>query len=250
MPAPITRVPPLFPGAVPQFFGAGLTHKGLVRERNEDSILTDPSGVLWAVADGMGGYGHGDVASDIVIEKLTHVLDDTRAAQALRARLCEANADILARSAKAGQMGSTVVVMLVQNSTATIVWVGDCRAYLLRDRSLRLLTRDHTVVQDMVDQGLLGDDQRAHHPERHVITRAIGVVPEVEIDAASVPLVAGDRLLLCSDGLTACLGDQAITRHMLAAATPEAVCDALVIAALDGGAPDNVSVVSVFAGEG
>lgn len=249
MPAPITRVP-LFRGVIPQFFGAGLTHKGLVRERNEDSILTDPAGVLWAVADGMGGYGHGDVASDIVIDKISRLQDDAMTPQALRSQLEKANSDILARAVTAGQMGSTVVLMLVQNSTATIVWVGDCRAYLLRGRSLRLLTRDHTVVQDMVDQGLLGDDQREHHPERHVITRAIGVEPEVEIDTTVVPLVTGDRLLLCSDGLTTCLSDQEIAEHILAATTPEEMCDALMIASLKGGAPDNTSVVSVFAGEG
>ncbi|WP_299560407.1 protein phosphatase 2C domain-containing protein [uncultured Sulfitobacter sp.] len=250
MTAPVTRVPPLYAGAVPNFFGAGLTHTGLVRERNEDSILTDPSGALWAVADGMGGYGHGDVASDIVIDRLSRVADDARAVQALRRQLEAANTEILDRARNAGQMGSTVVVMHVQNSTATIVWVGDCRAYLLRGGSLRLLTRDHTVVQDMVDQGLLGDDQRAQHPERHVITRAVGVERAVEIDKTVVPLVAGDKVLLCSDGLTACLGDPEIASHMSAAATPAAMCDALVIAALESGAPDNVSVVSVFGSEG
>lgn len=248
MPAPITRVPPLFRPAPPHFFGAGLTHKGLVRENNEDSILTDPSGVLWAIADGMGGYGHGDVASDVVIERLSHVLDDATSVQALQHEIHAANKDILARSATSGQMGSTVVVLLVQNSTATIVWVGDCRAYLMRGQSLRLLTHDHTVVQDMVDQGLLGDEQREKHPERHIITRAVGIEPEVEIDATVVPLVSGDRMLLCSDGLTTCLSDQAIASHILDASTPEDMCDALMIAALKEGAPDNVSVVSVFAG--
>ncbi|MEQ6250628.1 protein phosphatase 2C domain-containing protein [Sulfitobacter sp. HNIBRBA3233] len=249
MSAPITRIPPLLPVAAPRLYGAGLTHTGLVRERNEDAILTDPSGVLWAVADGMGGYGHGDVASDIVIERLSEITDAALAPQALRAQLHSANADILAQTRGSGQMGATVVAMLVQNSAATIVWAGDCRAYLLRGRSLRLLTRDHTVVQDMVDEGLLGDSDRESHPERHIVTRAVGVEPELDIDATVVPLVNGDRLLLCSDGLTACLGDQDIAEHMRDAATPEKMCDALVIAALEFGAPDNVSVVSVFAAE-
>jgi len=238
------------PAVAPRFYGAGLTHKGLVRERNEDAILTDPSGVLWAVADGMGGYGHGDVASDIVIDRLSQVTEDTMAPQALRGQLYAANAEILARSLGSGQMGSTVVAMLLQNSAATIVWAGDCRAYLLRGKSLRLMTRDHTIVQDMVDQGLLGDNDRELHPERHVVTRAIGVEPEVDVETSIVPLVAGDRLLLCSDGLTACLSDQAIAGHMAAANNPDAMCEALVIDALEGGAPDNVSVVSVFAVDG
>lgn len=249
MSAPVTRVPPMLPAAAPHFFGAGLTHTGLVRERNEDAILTDPSGVLWAVADGMGGYGHGDIASGIVIDKLNQIADGMLAMPALRTQLQAANTAIINQSQKNSQMGATVVAMLVQNSIATIVWAGDCRAYLLRNRSLRLLTRDHTVVQDMVDQGLLGDIDREQHPERHVVTRAVGVEHEVEIEATVVPLVSRDRLLLCSDGLTACLGDQAIAGHMAAAESPEAMCDALVIAALKVGAPDNVSVVSVFAVE-
>jgi protein phosphatase len=230
--------------------GAGLTHRGLVRERNEDSVLTDPSGVLWAVADGMGGYGHGDVASDVVIERLSKVMDDTLAAQDLRAQLHAANSEILRRSQGSGQMGSTAVAMLLQNSMATILWVGDCRAYMLRGRSLRLLTRDHTVVQDMVDQGLLGDGDRERHPERHIVTRAVGVQQDVEIDTTIVPLVAGDRLLLCSDGLTGCLSDQEIAGYMAGSDAPEATCEALVVASLEAGAPDNVSVVCVFALEG
>jgi protein phosphatase len=249
MSAPITRVPPIRPLTAPTFHGAGLTHAGLVRDRNEDSILTDPSGALWAVADGMGGYGHGDVASDIVIDRLSLVTEDGLAAQALRARLAEANHEIIARVRAPGmdQMGSTVVAALIQNSVATIAWAGDCRAYLMRGGALRLLTRDHTVVQEMVEQGLLHARDRDHHPESHVVTRAIGFEPDVEIDTVMVPLVPGDRLMLCSDGLTACLSDQEIAGHMDQGTTPQDMCKGMVIAALDAGAPDNVSVVAVFA---
>ncbi len=239
----------MMPGTAPRFHGAGLTHRGLVRDRNEDSILTDPSGMLWAVADGMGGYGHGDVASDIVIDKLSHIADDTLAPQALRTQLYAANAEILARTQHGNQMGSTVVAVLVQNATATIAWVGDCRAYLLRGPALRLLTRDHTVVQDMVDQGLLGDAERENHPERHVVTRAVGVEHTLDIDTTITPLIAGDRILLCSDGLTTCLGDQEIAGLLGASPTPEGTCNLLVRAALEAGAPDNVSVVVAFASE-
>lgn len=251
MGAPTTRVP-LWPALAPKFYGAGLTHVGLVRERNEDSILTDPTGTLWAVADGMGGYGHGDVASDIVIDRLTLVPDDAAAGTALREQLEEANRLIIAKAQEPGmnQMGSTVVAVMIQNSVATICWAGDCRAYLMRQGSLRLLTRDHTVVQDMMDQGLLRDADREHHPESHIVTRAIGFEPDVEIDTATVPLVPGDRVLMCSDGLTACLGDQDIAGLMRRNEVPEQMCKALVTAALDAGAPDNVSVVSVCAPEG
>lgn len=250
MSAPITRVPPLMTAAPPLFHGTGLTHKGLVRERNEDKILTDPTGTLWAVADGMGGYGHGDVASDIVIDHLSRIIDDAHGPQSLRTELKAANEEILATTRGLGQMGATVVAVLVQNSAATVVWAGDCRAYLLRGHSLRLLTRDHTVVQEMVDEGLLGDSERERHPERHIVTRAVGVQSDLDVEATTVPLIAGDRLLLCSDGLTTCVSDQDIEGHMAAAEMPSALCDALVIAALEAGAPDNVSVVCVFATEG
>ncbi len=251
MSVPITRVPLIRPLAAPSFHGAGLTHAGLVRERNEDSILTDPTGALWAVADGMGGYGHGDVASDIVIERLSLVGDDGVAGQALRTRLAEANRAILAKMHEPGmdQMGSTVVAALIQNSVATIAWAGDCRAYLMRGGALRLLTRDHTVVQEMVEQGLLRDRDRDRHPESHVVTRAIGFEPDVEVDTVMVPLVPGDRMMLCSDGLTACLSEQEIAGHMGQGTSPQELCKGMVVAALDAGAPDNVSVVAVFATE-
>ena len=252
MSTPTTRVPQIRNGGALAFFGAGLTHAGLVRDRNEDAILTDPTGTLWAVADGMGGYGHGDIASDMVIEQLSLIGDDLNAREALCARIRQANSNILDHMEKGcvSRMGATAVVALIQESIATIAWAGDCRAYLLRDRVLRLLTRDHTVVQEMVEQGLLREEERERHPDSHVVTRAIGVEPDVEIDVIEVPLARGDRLVMCSDGLTTCLNDREIADHMLAAPAPHALCMALVTAALRAGAPDNVSVVSVFAKEG
>jgi protein phosphatase len=229
-----------------------MTHAGKLRDSNEDSILTDPSGTLWAVADGMGGYGYGDVASDIVIECLSTVPDDALAGPALQARLEEANQRIRAHSLKEciGSIGATVVAMLIQNSVAHLAWVGDCRAYLMRGHQLRLLTRDHTVVQDLVDQGLLTESGRENHPESHVVTRAVGFEDHVQIDIRAVPLVPGDQLLLCSDGLSACLGDHQIADLLGHTTEPEEVCRRMVSATLEMGAPDNVSVVSVFAREG
>ena len=229
-----------------------MTHAGRVRERNEDSILTDPSGALWAVADGMGGYGNGDVASDMVIEALSTVPDDALAGPALQGRLEEANRRIRAHSLKqlTGNIGATVVAMLIQNSVAHLAWAGDCRGYLMRGRQLRLMTHDHTVVQDLVDQGLLTEERSERHPEAHVVTRAVGFEDRIEIELAAVPLVPGDRVLLCSDGLTTCIGDQEIADSMARAADPEALCRGLIAATLEAGAPDNVSVIAVFAGAG
>lgn len=248
MTASTTRIPSPKP-SVPVFFGAGMTHSGVVREKNEDAILTDPSGTLWAVADGMGGYGNGDVASDIVIDCLSTVPDDALAGPALRARLEEANRRIREHSLKActGNIGATVVAMMIQNSVAHLAWAGDCRAYLMRSGQLRLLTHDHTVVQDLVDQGLIPADGRKDHPEAHVVTRAVGFGETIEIDTRAVPLVPGDRVLMCSDGLTACIGDQEIADTLAVGARPEAICRQFISASLNSGAPDNVSVIGVFA---
>ncbi len=255
MTAPKTRPPRGRPiqvtGSQPIFFGSGLTHVGAVRNANEDAILTDPTGTLWAVADGMGGYGHGDMASDIVTQELAKVADEVAAIPALRETLRRANVLIQDRSSAPGmgRMGSTVVAMMMQDCCANIVWVGDCRAYLMRQSHMKMLTHDHTVVQDMVDQGVLRDDQKDSHPESNIVTRAVGYEPVVEVDALTVPVIPGDRLLLCSDGLTACLDDQAIADVLATADEPQGLCSQLIDASLAFGAPDNVSVIAVFAVE-
>lgn len=249
MTAPITVVPMPRPAApVPQ--GAGLTHRGRVRDRNEDSILTDPSGVLWAVADGMGGYGHGDVASDLVIDSLAALTDDTDPAAALIRHLGLANDLVRARAAEVGQMGATVVAAIVQRAMAHVVWAGDCRAYLMRGGRLRLLTRDHSLVQDLIERGEITEAEAATHPESHVVTRAIGGTPSLEAESVSVPLLVGDRVLMCSDGLPRCVYDGTIAAILAQAATPSEACEALVREALEAGAPDNVSVIVIDMGQG
>lgn len=252
MRSPKTLIPKPRSICAPVFVGAGLSHRGTVRSENEDSILTDPSGHLWAVADGMGGYGHGDLASDLVTRALSDIEDDHAGAAALKRALVRANNEIQAYTAAQGigPIGSTVVSMLLLNSVAHIVWAGDCRAYLMRNRHLKLLTRDHTVVQDMVDEGLLHQAERDNHPQAHVVTRAVGYQPEIDLDALTVPVVPGDKIILCSDGMTDALGDHDIAHHMSAASEPKGLCHALMTAALTLGASDNVSVVAVFARDG
>lgn len=250
MRSPTTRIPIGAPGAVPIFEGAGLSHRGTIRAENEDAILTDPTGILWAVADGMGAYGHGDLASDLVIGALSQIDHDAVAAgHALCAALTRANADIQVQASKSGfgQIGATVVALMLQVGFAHIVWAGDCRAYLWRDNALRLLTRDHTVVQDMVDAGALEPAKRDTHPEAHVVTRAVGYEPELELDEVTVPIVPGDWIILCSDGLTGAVGEGEMTKLLQCAVKAETLCKAIMTAALTNGASDNVSVVAVCA---
>lgn len=231
--------------------GSGLTHRGCVRSRNEDAILTDPTGKLWAVADGMGGYGQGDVAADIVIDHL-ELIPDSDGAASLVARLTAANAAVRKRAiaSGAGQIGATAVAMMIQDALAHVAWVGDCRAYLYRHGHLRMLTRDHTVVQTLIDLGQLTADAALTHPEKHVVTRAVGGADEIEVDLVSLPVFAGDRLLICSDGLAACVGAPQLTQALAAAPTPYEACLSLLRGALDNGAPDNVSVIVVDMAEG
>ncbi len=251
MNTPITVVPGQA-NRLPVAVGSGLTNRGMVRERNEDSILTDPTGVLWAVADGMGGYGNGDVASEIVIDCLAQIPDGVDPGPALVARLQQANDLVVQRqrSPGMGRMGATVVAVLISGAVAHVAWVGDSRAYLLRGGRLRPLTRDHSVVQEMIDRGELSPAEAESHPESHVITRAVGGGAVLEVDQVSVPLAVGDRLLLCSDGLTRCVYEQTVEALLRDAQSPEEACQKLVREALDSGAPDNVSAIAVHIREG
>lgn len=247
--SPVTRVPQR-PAAAPSPRGAGLTHKGPVRPRNEDSILTDPGGTLWAISDGMGGHGHGDVASDIVIQCLAEITDgdaEAEPAAHLRAQLERANRLVRerARTLGGGTMGATAVALIVTRAVAHVAWVGDSRAYLFRRGQLRPLTRDHTVVQDLLDEGEISEEDAALHPESHVVTRAIGGTDDLELDQVAVPLQPDDWLLLCSDGLSGWVYDQQIAGALAGAGAPEEACRRLLLEAFDAGTTDNVSVIAV-----
>jgi protein phosphatase len=249
MTSPITRVPQ--PGlAWPLPVGAGLTHAGLQREANEDAILTDPSGALWAVADGMGGYGHGDVAADMVIDHLSRLPHDGTGAAGVAAALAEANRAIRvhARATGIAAMGATAVALLISGPVASVVWAGDSRAYLLREGRLRRLTRDHSVVQDLIERGRLRPEEAEDHPQGHIVTRAVGATDELEAESRELALARGDVILLASDGLTRCVPEPEIAALLGASREPETACRRLVEAALEHGAPDNVSVIVVAAG--
>jgi protein phosphatase len=244
MPSPETRPPPL---ARLVATGAGLSHRGRVREVNEDAILTDPTGALWVVADGLGGHGHGDLAADIVIDAFARLPHGAAGRSQLQDAIAGAHAEIRrrARAERLGAIGATVVALAVAGDRATIAWAGDSRLYLWRAGALERLTRDHSLVQDLIDRGALDPASADTHPDANVVTRAVGASDRVEPAFREIGLLTGDRLLLCSDGLTRCVPDPAIAALLAGAASPEAACHDLVEAALARGAPDNVSAIVV-----
>ncbi|HTM95205.1 MAG TPA: protein phosphatase 2C domain-containing protein, partial [Croceibacterium sp.] len=160
---------------------------------------------LWAVADGMGGQSRGDLAAETVIRALAE-LEGPCDGDRLLATVAAANRQIY--RTWNGQSGTTLVLLRVAGSQAHVWWIGDSRAYLVRRERLTRLTRDHSLVQDLVDAGLLDEGQAARHPQANVITRAIGIVSDPELDARVLDLEPGDRILLCSDGLSRTLDER------------------------------------------
>jgi protein phosphatase len=226
------------------------TDTGRQRKGNEDAAYARAP--LFAVADGMGGAQAGEVASGIAVETLGAGLPEASPPAPSESRLAEvvraANERIhsLSRSdeARAG-MGTTMTVVLVGDEEVTIAHVGDSRAYRYRDRSLERLTDDHSLVEEYVRQGRLTPEEAREHPQRSIITRALGPEAEVEVDTRTWPARDGDVFLICSDGLTTMVGEDAIAAELGAARTLEETGHALVDAANAAGGRDNITVVLV-----
>ncbi len=218
------------------------TDVGRVREGNEDSyVVQEP---LFAVADGMGGHQGGEVASSLALEALLNATDGAALAQAVQ----DANRAVFERAGRdpalAG-MGTTLTAFLADGETLRLAHVGDSRAYLLRDTELQRITTDHTVVEGLVEKGELTPHEASIHPQRSILTRAIGVEGEVLVDQASIQVRPGDRLLLCSDGLTGMVEDEHIHRILQEQQDPQAAADTLVEAANEAGGQDNVTAVVI-----
>jgi len=228
------------------------THEGRVRDHNEDSYCAKQSLGLWAVADGMGGHEGGEWASAKLVEKIDAIelpRNFDAAGDAVEEAIEKANRSILVEARKRHrQMGSTIVTLLVQEDRFAVLWVGDSRAYLLRDGTLRQLSRDHTQVQEMVDRGIMRPEDAVGHPMGHILSRAVGVREEIEVDRATGTIKTGDVFLLCSDGLHGYVEEADITR-LLARGSPDRVSEELVELTLANGAPDNVTVIAVWASE-
>ena len=226
------------------------THPGLVRNSNEDSVFPESDGtadgpVLVAVADGMGGHAAGEVASRIAIETVSTVEGP------LGERVEEANRSVMeAAENRADQhgMGTTLTAGLFgPDGTLEVGHVGDSRLYLFRRTTLLQVTQDHSLVAEYLASGAISAEEAANHPRRNVITRALGIGWEVTADTHTVHLRPGDRVLICSDGLTSMVGDDAIADILEAQPAPQATGWALIEAANQAGGEDNITVAIVDA---
>ncbi|MFL6032592.1 MAG: Stp1/IreP family PP2C-type Ser/Thr phosphatase [Rubrobacteraceae bacterium] len=229
----------------------GATHAGKVRANNEDALLVGEGRdeTLFVVADGIGGFEAGEVASRIAVD----VLKELEPGASFEAAIGEANRRILAAGRgdeRLSGMGTTVVAVRFAGTrdepVAQVAHVGDSRAYLLRGGNLRPVTEDHSLVAELVRSGDLTRDQAAEHPQKNLITRALGADEEVEVDTSVLPVEAGDRFLLCSDGLSDMIPETRIGEILAEApGDPEKPARSLVSAALDAGGADNVTVIVV-----
>ena len=219
------------------------TDIGRVREGNEDSFLIEPP--LYAVADGMGGHRGGEVASQLALETVERMFREGHGT--LEEQIREANRAVFARSAEdrsVAGMGTTLTAALVREGQVHLAHVGDSRAYLLRAGALRQLTRDHTLVDRMLRAGEISEAEAEVHPHRNVLTRVVGTEPDVSVDERDVGLLEGDRLVLCSDGLTNMVTEDQIQAILEATPTnPQEAADRLVRAANRAGGVDNITVV-------
>jgi PPM family protein phosphatase len=227
------------------------TDTGRVRDHNEDAYIVEPP--LYAIADGMGGANAGEVASQLALETIGDMqrAGDTTLDDEVR----EANRVVFARSSedtKFAGMGTTVTAALASTEALHLVHVGDSRAYLLRAGSLRQLTRDHTLVDRMVQAGEISRDEADVHPHRNVLIRALGTEPKVDVEALDLGLLDGDQVLICSDGLHDMVTEGQITAILdIARGAPQDAAERLVRAANRAGGIDNITaiVLEVEAGE-
>jgi len=230
---------------------AARTDTGKVRARNEDAFLALPEQGLWVVADGMGGHQNGALASRLIVEQLAEP-----SAGDLPQRLDELRKRLHSLNRRLGQeltvtaahpdpvIGSTVVALLIEGDRAACVWAGDSRCYLWRDSRLYQLSRDHSLLQQLIDEQQLSPSEAARHPAAHALTRAIGASDELKLEILELDVLPGDAFLLCSDGLY-----QGMSADTLGAAlnlpSPQLTLNRLFQQVLDGPARDNLSAVVI-----
>ncbi len=225
-----------------------VSHAGCVRPLNEDNFLVEPQSGLWLVADGMGGHDAGEVASASIVEHLA-TMGIATSAPDLRARfedrLARAHAEIRRVAQERGvTIGSTVAALLAIDGRFACLWSGDSRVYLVRDDAISQVSRDHTEVQELLDRGVITADEARNWPRRNVITRAVGVSDDIDVDIAQGELQPGDTFVLGTDGLTAHVSDGEIL-SAVAGGSPQQACEALLQMVLARGGTDNVTIIVV-----
>lgn len=223
------------------------THVGLRRKINEDSMIALTDRGLWAVADGMGGHEAGDVASGKVVEALGQLHTDTSldvlVEQAISS-LQSVNRQLIALAEAGGRrtIGTTVVGLAISDGLFCCFWAGDSRAYRVRGGVIEQISRDHSVVQDLVDAGMLDSAGARDHPNSNLITRAVGVAEDLKVDIVSGEVQSGDLFLLGSDGLTRMVDDDELAAELTSNSLDDAA-DRLIDMVLSRGAPDNVTLI-------
>ena len=226
------------------------TDIGLVREINEDSVISLPEKQFWAVADGMGGYEAGNVASEMItssLSKFSSNLTFAELADEIEDRLCVANKEILeyADNILEGRtLGSTVTTLAIKGRAGLCMWVGDSRLYRFRNHQLTQLSKDHSQVQEQIQQGYITAEQAANHPESNVITRAVGADIDLYVDINAFDAQLGDIFLLCSDGLYNLIPKDKII-SIITRSTLDEAADLLLEEALAQGGDDNISLILV-----
>lgn len=231
-----------------RFETGAITHTGLARDHNEDRFMYESDNGIWLVADGMGGHHGGEYASASIVDHLGSIGKPTSAPD-LQARFVErisrANEQIQDHAHTQGAtIGSTVVALLTYEQHFACVWSGDSRIYLIRDGQLSQVTRDHTEANELLDRGAITPEEAENWPRKNVITRAVGVGPQVHLDHKYGTLKNRDTFVLCSDGLTAHVSDDEILdiarKHQ-----PQRGCELLLDLTMQRGATDNTTVVVV-----
>jgi len=225
------------------------THVGRVRKINEDSILALPDQKIWVVADGMGGHEAGDFASQTIVDTIAMIQPDLPPGdlmRGLRATIIQAHDRIhtAAEERFKTTVGATVVALILTDEHFVAFWAGDSRLYRFRGGKIEMLTTDHSLVAEFVASGDMTWDQAEQHPQSNAITRAVGVGDVLELDKIRGDVDAGDRFLLCSDGLTK-YATFAILQRMVVGAPIETVADSLLNFALESGGADNISIIVV-----
>ncbi len=221
------------------------TDIGCMREHNEDSLVVAPP--LYAVADGMGGHAAGEVASEIAVRTLARLAPQGPDTEALSKAVIAANYAVIDAAQEKGRagMGTTMTAAILEKERLAIAQVGDSRAYLVHDGRMQQLTRDHSLMADMIEAGQLTEEEARVHPQRSVITRALGSDPNMQPDLYELNVAAGDRLLICSDGLTSMVEDRDIEATLKRTRDPQRCASVLVNDAIAAGGHDNITVIVV-----